>query len=91
MSIIKHDLEQKYWQYRLAVKKYHRHRFRYKSIGNVDSDTTKVTPIQYHYHRFGPLSLGYISQLADTVVGYFCITFLYFLYSFFEIYSVLCL
>ena len=24
-----------------------------------------------------------VSQLVDTVVGYFCITFLYFLYSFF--------
>ena len=31
----------------------------------------------------GPLCLGYVSQLVDTVVGYFCITFLYFPYSFF--------
>jgi len=32
------------------------------------------------------LCLGYISQLVDTVVGHFCITFLSF-----AIYTVLCL
>ena len=37
----------------------------------------------FHTLLFGPLCLGYISKLVDTVVGYFCITFLYFLYSFF--------
>ena len=40
----------------------------------------------FHTLLFGPLCLGYISQLVDTVVGYFCITFLSF-----AIYSVLCL
>jgi len=37
----------------------------------------------FHTLSFGPLCLGHISQLVDTVVGYFCTTFLYFLYSFF--------
>ena len=38
----------------------------------------------FHALLFGPLCLGHISQLVDTVVGYFCITFLYFLYSFLQ-------
>ena len=40
----------------------------------------------FHTLLFGPLCLGYISQLVDTVIGYFCISFLSNV-----IYSVLCL
>jgi len=56
--------------------------------GVVKTDDLQTAIINKVFYTllFVPLCLGYISQLVDSVVGHFCITFLSF-----AIYTVLCL